>query len=50
VRAQGLDGARIHQRFLGMAFVENDQAAIARETQWFAGKPEEYLSFGLQAA
>ena len=50
LRAQGLDGARIHQRFLEMAYVEDDQAAIAREIQWFAGKPEEYLSFGLQAA
>jgi tetratricopeptide (TPR) repeat protein/predicted Ser/Thr protein kinase len=50
VRALGLDGARIHQRFLEMAYVEDDQAAIARETQWFAGKPEEYISFGLQAA
>ena len=50
MRAQGLDGARIHQRFLEMAYVEEDQAAIAREIEWFAGKPEEYLSFGLQAA
>ena len=50
LRAQGLDGARIHQRFLEMAYVEGDQAAIGREIQWFAGKPEEYLSFGLQAA
>jgi len=33
-----------------MAYVEGDQAAAARETQWYAGKPEEYLSFGLQAA
>jgi tetratricopeptide (TPR) repeat protein len=33
-----------------MAYVEDDQAAVAKETQWFAGKPEEYLSFGLQAA
>jgi tetratricopeptide (TPR) repeat protein len=40
----------IHQRFLEMAYIEGDQAAVARETQWFAGKPEEYLSFGLQAA
>jgi hypothetical protein len=50
VRALGLDGVRIHQRFLEMAYLEDDQAAIAREIQWFAGKPEEYLSFGLQAA
>jgi len=41
---------RIHQRFLEMAYVEQDQAAISREIQWFAGKPEEFLSFGLQAA
>src|SRR5437879_6331337 len=50
VRALGLDGTRIHQRLLEMAYVEDDQAAIAREIQWFAGKPEEYISFGLQAA
>jgi tetratricopeptide (TPR) repeat protein len=50
VRTQGIGGARIHQRFLEMAYVEGDQAAAARETQWYAGKPEEYLSFGLQAA
>jgi hypothetical protein len=35
---------RIHQRFLEI------RSAIARETQWYTGKPEEYLSFGLQAA
>jgi tetratricopeptide (TPR) repeat protein len=50
LRAQGLDGARIHQRFLEMAYIEGDQTAAARETLWYAGKPEEYLSFGLQAA
>jgi eukaryotic-like serine/threonine-protein kinase len=50
LRAQGLGGARIHQRFLEMAYVEGDQAAAAREIQWFAGKPVEYVSFGLQAA
>jgi tetratricopeptide (TPR) repeat protein len=50
LRAIGLDGARIHQRFLEMAYVEDDQAAISREIQWFAGKREEYLSLGLQAA
>jgi eukaryotic-like serine/threonine-protein kinase len=50
VRALGLDGSRIHQRFLELAYVEDDKAAIAEEIQWFAGKPEEYLSFGLQAA
>jgi eukaryotic-like serine/threonine-protein kinase len=50
VRALGIDGARIHQRFLEMAYVEDDKAAISREIQWFAGKPEEYISFGAQAA
>ena len=50
LRTQGLDGPRIHQRFLEMAYVEEDPTAISREIRWFAGKPEEYLSFGLQAA
>jgi serine/threonine protein kinase/tetratricopeptide (TPR) repeat protein len=50
LRAQGLGGARIHQRFLEIAYVEGDDAAAAREIQWFAGKPVEYISFGLQAA
>jgi eukaryotic-like serine/threonine-protein kinase len=50
LRAQGLGGARIHQRFLEIAYVEGDDAAVVREIQWFAGKPVEYLSFGLQAA
>jgi serine/threonine protein kinase/tetratricopeptide (TPR) repeat protein len=50
LRAKELGGARIHQRFLEIAYVEDDQAAVAKETQWYAGKPEEYLSFGLQAA
>jgi eukaryotic-like serine/threonine-protein kinase len=50
LRAQGLGGARIHQRFLEIAYVEGDDAAAAREIQWFADKPAEYLSIGLQAA
>jgi tetratricopeptide (TPR) repeat protein len=50
LRAQELGGARIHQRFLEIAYVEGDDAAAVREIEWFAGKPAEYLSFGLQAA
>ena len=50
VRALGIDGSRIHQRFLELAYVQSDQESISREIRWFAGKPEEYLSFGLQAA
>ncbi|MBV8906629.1 MAG: hypothetical protein JOZ22_23555, partial [Acidobacteriia bacterium] len=50
VRMKGLDGPRIHQRFLEAAYVAEDQAAISKEILWFAGKPEEYLSLGLQAA
>jgi len=50
VPALRIDGSRIHQRFLELAYVEGDQQSISREIQWFAGKPEEYLSFGLQAA
>ena len=50
LRARGLGGARIHQRFLEIAYIEGNDAAAAQEIQWFAGKPAEYLSFGLQAA
>jgi hypothetical protein len=50
LRQSGLGGARIHQRFLELAYVDDDKTAIDREIEWFAGKPEEYLSFGLQAA
>ncbi len=49
-RKSGVAAARVHQRFLEMAYVEGDRAAIAKEIQWYAGKPEEYISFGLQAA
>jgi eukaryotic-like serine/threonine-protein kinase len=50
LQARQIGGSRIHQRFLEMAYVANDAAAIAREIEWLRGKPEEYLSFGLQAA
>src|SRR5205823_4542472 len=49
-RAQQFDGPRLHQRFLEIAHIEGDQAAAQRETQWYAGRPEEYIGFGLQAA
>jgi tetratricopeptide (TPR) repeat protein len=50
VRALRIDGARIHQRFLELAYLQDDPAAMAVETQWYAGRPTEYLSFALQAA
>ncbi len=45
IRAQGIDGARIHQRFLELAYLREDPQSISQEIQWFSGKPEEYLSF-----
>ena len=50
VRRKGLDGPRIHQRFLEAAYVADDRDGISKEIEWFQGKPEEYLSLGLQAA
>jgi len=49
-RKKGLDGPRIHQRLLEAAYVADDATSIFKEIQWFAGKSEEYLSLGLQAA
>ncbi len=50
LRAIGIDGVRIHQRFLEMAYIEEDQGAMSKEIQWFQGKPSEYIGLGLQAA
>jgi tRNA A-37 threonylcarbamoyl transferase component Bud32 len=50
LRQLGLGGARIQQRFLELAYADGDGPEIDREIQWFAGKPEQYLSLGLQAA
>jgi DNA-binding winged helix-turn-helix (wHTH) protein/tetratricopeptide (TPR) repeat protein len=50
LRSRNFGGARIHQRFLEIAYAKEDEAAAAREVQWFTGRPEEYVSFGLQAA
>jgi predicted Zn-dependent protease len=49
-RALQFDGSRLHQRFLQIAYIEGDSAAVEKEMQWYAGKPEEYISLGLQAA
>jgi tetratricopeptide (TPR) repeat protein len=40
---------RIHERILQIAFIEGDRASAETEIQWYAGRPEEYFSFGLQA-
>lgn len=50
IRAPETGGVRIHQRYLELAYLENDQTALQNEIQWYAGKPNEYLSFGLLAA
>jgi tRNA A-37 threonylcarbamoyl transferase component Bud32/tetratricopeptide (TPR) repeat protein len=49
-QAQQLDAPRLHQRLLEIAYIQNDQAAAAKEMQWYAGKAEEYFSLSEQAA
>jgi tetratricopeptide (TPR) repeat protein len=49
-RALGFDSSRLHQRELEIAYIEGNQTAADREVQWYAGRPEEYISFGLQAS
>jgi hypothetical protein len=48
-RAQQLDGSRLHQRMLEIAYAEGDQAAAGREIHWYAGRPDEYLGLSIQA-
>jgi tetratricopeptide (TPR) repeat protein/aminoglycoside phosphotransferase (APT) family kinase protein len=49
-RALGYDSSRLHQREQQIAYIEGNQTAADREIQWYAGRPEEYISFGLQAS
>ncbi len=34
----------VHRNLLRLAYIQGDAAAVAKEVQWFAGKPEEHLS------
>lgn len=47
--AQHLDGSRLHQRVLEIAYIEGDVQAAEREIHWYAGRPDEYLGLGRQA-
>jgi tetratricopeptide (TPR) repeat protein len=47
--AQKLDGPRIHEALLRIAYIQDDRAAQAKEIRWLAGKPNEFVSLNLQA-
>ncbi len=47
--AQGLGDGTLHGSILRLALLQGDQAAQAKEIQWFSGKPEEYLGLSRQA-
>ena len=42
--ADKIDAPGIRLNLLRIAFIENDRAAIDRHTQWFAGRPDEYVA------
>ena len=42
--ADKIDAPGIRLNLLRIAFIENDRAAIDRHTQWFAGRPDEYIA------
>jgi tetratricopeptide (TPR) repeat protein len=49
----GKDSAALHLNSLRLAYIENDQSAVAREKEWFSGKPEEFqavITEAVQAA
>ena len=48
-RKIGFGGAKLHAIALEAAYLREDAAAATQELAWFAGRPEEYLSFGAQA-
>jgi Flp pilus assembly protein TadD len=49
-RAQGLDSPGFHELDLTVALMQGDDAAAAREIEWFEGREDEYLSLDLQAS
>ena len=49
-RAQGRDAPGFHQLDLLAALIQGDDAAAAREIEWFEGREDEYLSLDLQAS
>lgn len=48
-RAQNIDSASLHDGLLFLAYIQNDEAAARKETQWAAGRPEEYFTVGTQS-
>jgi serine/threonine protein kinase/tetratricopeptide (TPR) repeat protein len=49
-RAKGLEAPGFHELDLAVALMQGDDAAAAREIEWFAGREDEYLSLDLQAS
>ena len=47
--ADKVDGPAVRLNLLRVAFIENDRATIDRQTQWFAGRPDEYIGVTAQA-
>ncbi len=47
--ADKVDGAAVRLNLLRVAFIENDRAAVDRQMQWFAGRPDEYIGVTAQA-
>src|SRR5208282_4928453 len=47
--AQKLDGPSIHQMLLRVAYIQDDQAAQAKEIQWAGGKPDTFNFLSLQS-
>jgi eukaryotic-like serine/threonine-protein kinase len=47
--ARGLDASGFHNRLYLIAFKKGDEQSTSREVEWFAGKPDEYQMFEIQA-
>jgi serine/threonine protein kinase/tetratricopeptide (TPR) repeat protein len=45
----GLENIYFHNCLYQIAFVENDEAAMAKELGWMKGQPDEYMGLDLQA-
>ena len=49
VFAQGEDAPMLHRQLLAIAYAQDDRGSASKQIEWFAGKPEEYLSLADQS-
>jgi serine/threonine protein kinase/tetratricopeptide (TPR) repeat protein len=48
-QSRKMDDLALHNALYALAFLEGDSSAMAEQTQWYAGKPQESFGFALES-